>query len=223
MSEGTGACPRSGRVGTGAVARTAAAYAAHAASFLRRWGRRAYRRPPLLRDLLALVRPRAALLDLGSGAGQDARFLRAKHYRVVGLDRTRPLLLHARRRSRRLPLVLGDMRALPFRPASFDAIWAAASLIHLLKPEARRLLRTLRTFVPPGGLLAATVAQGRHVGFLRAGWIPGRYFARWKKAELARAVRRAGWTVLHLEAVTNRERKGRWLNLIAQRSGRKRD
>lgn len=201
-----------------AVARTAAAYTAHAESFLRRWGRRTYRRPPLLRDLLALVRPRATLLDLGSGAGQDARALRTRRYRVVGLDRAQPLLAYARRRSRRLPLALGDMRSLPFRPESFDAIWAAASLIHLPKPDARRLLRTLRRFVPPGGLLAVTVAQGRHTGFLRAGWIPGRYFARWEKAELARAVRRAGWTVLHLATVTNRERKGRWLNLIARRT-----
>ena len=201
-----------------AVARTAAAYAAHAESFLQRWGRRAYRRPPLLRDLLALVRPRAALLDLGSGAGQDARALRARRYRVVGLDRARPLLAHARRRSRRLPLALGDMRSLPFRPASFDAIWAAASLIHLPKPDARRLLRTLRRFVLPGGLLAATVAQGRRAGFLRAGWIPGRYFARWQKAELERAVRQAGWTVVRLDAVVGRERKGRWLNLIARRA-----
>ncbi len=169
-----------------------------------------------MRDLLALVRPRAALLDLGSGAGQDARYLRAKHYRVVGLDCARPLLLYARRRSPRLPLVLGDMRSLPFRPASFDAIWAAASLIHLPKPAVRRLLRTLRRLVPPGGLLAATVAQGRRAGFLRAGWIPGRYFARWEKAELARAVERTGWTVVRLDTVVGRERKGRWLNLMAR-------
>jgi len=49
------------------------------------------------------------------------------------------------------------------------------------------------------------------------GWLPGRYFARWRKDELARAVRRAGWKILELKVVTNRERKGRWLNLLAQR------
>jgi SAM-dependent methyltransferase len=138
---------------------------------------------------------------------------------VVGLDLTWPLLAYARRHSRRVPLVQGDMRALPFRPGAFAAIWAAASLIHLPKPAARRLLRALRTMVPRGGLLAVTVAQGRHAGFLRTGWIPGRYFARWKKAELARAVTRAGWDVMQLLVVSDCERKGRWLNLIAQRRG----
>ena len=202
-----------------AAVRSTAAYAARADAFIRRWGRRANRCPALLRELLALAGPRAALLDLGCGAGQDGRFLFAKRHHVVGLDLTWPLLAYARRRNRRVPLIHGDMRALPFRPGAFDAIWAAASLIHLPKPAARRLLRALRTMVPRGGLLAATVAHGRHAGFLRTGWIPGRYFARWQKAELERAVRRAGWDVMQLLVVSDRERKGRWLNLIARRRG----
>jgi SAM-dependent methyltransferase len=207
------------------VSRTAEAYAAQAEAFLRRWGRRANRCPALLREVLLLAGPRAALLDLGCGAGQDARFLLARRHHavghvvghVIGLDRARPLLAYARRRSSRLPLVQGDMRDLPFRPGSFDVIWAAASLIHLTKPAVRRLLRTLRAQVSVGGLLAATVAHGRRSGFLRRGWIPGRYFARWRKAELEKAVRPAGWAVVSLETVTSRERKGRWLNLIARR------
>jgi len=204
-----------------AVAKTAAAYAAGAEAFIRRWGRRATRCPALLRDLLELAGPRAALLDLGCGAGQDTRFLFARRHHavghVVGLDRAWPLLAYVRLRSRRVPLIQGDMRTLPFRPGSFDAIWAAASLIHLPKPQTNTLFRTLRMLVPVGGLLGATVAHGRHTGFLRRGWIPGRYFARWMKAELERAVRRAGWDVLRLVTVDHRERKGRWLVLIARR------
>jgi len=200
-----------------AVARTAAAYVAGAETFIRRWDRRATTCPPLLRDLLELAGPRAALLDLGCGAGQDTRFLMTRRHHAIGVDRAWPLLAHARRRSRCVPLIQGDMRTLPFRPGSFDAIWAAASLIHLTKPAARRLLRALRVQVPVGGLLGATVAHGRRTGFLRTGWIPGRYFARWRKAELERAVSQAGWDVISLETVTGRERKGRWLALIARR------
>ena len=211
------------------VARTTAAYERQAGAFIRRWGGRTHRCPALLRELLALAGPHAALLDLGCGAGQDTRLLYARRPRtvgprvghvvghVVGLDRTWPLLAHARRHSRRVPLVQGDMRTLPFKPGSFDTVWAAASLIHLPKSGAARLLRALRAYVPVGGLLAATVAQGRRAGFLRLGWIPGRYFARWHKTELQRAVRRAGWEILTMTTVVNQERKGRWLNLIARR------
>jgi hypothetical protein len=51
----------------------------------------------------------------------------------------------------------------------------------------------------------------------RTGWMPGRYFVRWKKEELARAFRRAGWDVLLLKVVSNQERKGRWINIMARR------
>lgn len=110
------------------------------------------------------------------------------------------------------------MRRLPFKPGSFDTVWAAASLIHLPRAEASRLLRALSACVPVGGLLAATVAHGRRAGFLMRGWVPGRYFARWRKGQLERAVRKAGWAVVSLETVMGRERKGRWLNLIARRT-----
>lgn len=208
------------------VVRTTDAYERQAGAFIRRWGGRTTRCPVLLRELLDLAGPHAALLDLGCGAGQDARFLFSCRHRavgpiighVVGLDRAGALLAHARRHSRRVPLVQGDMRRLPFKPGSFDTVWAAASLIHLPRAEASRLLRTLRACVPVGGLLAATVAHGRRAGFLRRGWIPGRYCARWQKAQLERAVRRAGWAVVSLETVTGRERKGRWINVIARRT-----
>jgi hypothetical protein len=102
---------------------------------------------------------------------------------------------------------------------SFDGLWAAASLMHLPKPDARRILTDLCQLVPPDGLFAATVTYGVKSRLVTDGWLPGRYIARWKKDELAGAVRRAGWTILELRVVTNRERRGRWLNLLAQKPG----
>lgn len=207
-------------VGRKAAIRTAGAYSAQAKTFVRHWGWRSDRQPRLLRDSLRICRRDAVVLDLGSGAGQDLRSLRRKRYRVVGLDLTWPLLAYARRRSRRARLVQGDMRSLPFRNGVFDGVWAAASLIHLPKPAVRTTLRDLHGLVPPGGVLAATFVQGRNSGFLRTGWIPGRFFSRWRKAELEGAVRQAGWAIISLKTVANRERKGRWLNLLARRPAR---
>jgi SAM-dependent methyltransferase len=135
----------------------------------------------------------------------------------VAVDLSWPLLVYARRRSRRLPLVQADMRTLPFHPGAFNGAWAAASLIHLPQHTVRRTLRLLLDSVRPGGILGATLAHGRVSGFLQAGWIPGRFISRWRKAELAQAVSQAGWEILSLKTVMNRERKGRWLNLVARR------
>jgi 2-polyprenyl-3-methyl-5-hydroxy-6-metoxy-1,4-benzoquinol methylase len=100
---------------------------------------------------------------------------------------------------------------------SFDGLWAAASLMHLPKPDASRILADLCKLVRPGGLFAATVTYGVKSRLVTDGWVPGRYFARWKKDELARAVRRAGWKIIELKIITNQERKGRWLNLLAKK------
>ena len=100
---------------------------------------------------------------------------------------------------------------------SFGGLWAAASLMHLPKPAARHILTDLSRLVRPGGLFAATVTYGVKSRLVTDGWVPGSYFARWGKDELACAVRRAGWKILEIKIITNRERKGRWLNLLAQR------
>lgn len=204
---------------THVVLQTIAAYERSAADCVVRWRTRRLRRPPLLTEWLAQLPVDARLLDLGCGGGQDAGGLRQRGYRVVGVDRTNALLSAGRARYRALPLVHADFRQLPFQDLSFDGLWAAASLMHLPKPVARRVLVDLRRLVHPGGLLAATVTYGVKSGVVTDGWVPGRYFARWKKDELARAVRRAGWEVLELKMVTNCERKGRWLNLLAKRQG----
>ncbi len=196
---------------------TRLAYERHASDYIRHWSRRRYRRPRLLGDLVARLTRSAVVADLGCGPGQDVRYLRKRGYRAIGLDLLPPFLLEAKRRDNRVPLLRADLNRLPLKPGVLDGIWAAASLIHSSKLEVRRALGSWPDLVRPGGLLAATVVHGRASGIKPRGWIPGRYFSRWQKGELQRALERAGWDVLILETVTNRERKGRWLNLLAQK------
>ncbi|HEX5647423.1 MAG TPA: class I SAM-dependent methyltransferase [Nitrospira sp.] len=201
---------------THAVAQTLLTYEMDAEIFLKQWGRKKYKKPPLLVEWASVLPQPARVLDLGCGAGQDARYLTKLGHQVIGLDRTMPLLRFARRRSASVPFVLADMRTLPVRSGSLDGVWAAASLIHVPKSVARQVLRKLRDCVQPDGLLAATVTYGLRSRVKEGGWMPGRYFARWKKDELARVLARAGWQVLSLRVVSNRERKGRWINVIAR-------
>lgn len=202
---------------TNAVTQTLLTYEQDAEIFLQQWGRKKYKQPPLLKEWVKCLPQGAGVLDLGCGAGQDARYLATLGYRVIGLDRTMPLLRFAKRRAQAVPLVMADMRVLPIRLGSLDGVWAAASLMHVPKPVARQVLADLRERVQPNGLLAATVTHGWNSRIKTGGWMPGRYFARWKKEELARAFARAGWQILSLHMVCNRERKGRWINVMARR------
>ena len=122
------------------VLQTIDAYERSAKECVARWNRRRHRRPPLLVEWLQCFPTGARLLDLGCGGGKDAGDLDRRGYRVVGLDRTSALLSAGRLRYPSLPLVRADLRDLPFQTMSFDGLWAAASLIHVPKPDARRIL-----------------------------------------------------------------------------------
>jgi SAM-dependent methyltransferase len=196
---------------------TIAAYERFADEFLSRWERRRYRQPPLLRRWLAHLPKTAQILDLGCGSGQDADELRRRGHHVIGLDRTAALLAFARRQSAVLPLICADMRRLPLRGGSFDGIWAAASLIHLPKANVKTVLADLRRLTRPGGILGATFTHGMKSRILKRGWIPGRYFSRWKKGELERVFHATGWQAIEVATVTGQERKGRWVNVLARR------
>src|SRR6185295_4487395 len=125
------------------VLQTIDAYERSAKECVVRWNKRRPRRPSLLVEWLEYLPAGTRLLDLGCGGGRDAGDLDLRGYRVVGVDRTSALLSAGRRRYRSLPLVRADLRQLPFHAMSFDGLWAAASLMHLPKPEARRILADL--------------------------------------------------------------------------------
>lgn len=66
--------------------------------------------------------PPTPLLDLCCGSGHHALRFAEKGHRPVGLDYSAPLLELARARAQSLPLVRGDMRALPFREGAFRSV-----------------------------------------------------------------------------------------------------
>jgi len=82
------------------------------------------------------------ILDLACGPG----FELALFPRGVGIDSSPGMLAVARRRAVNGALVLGDVRALPFRPESFGGAFSSFALIHLTK---RSWLRPLRICAPP--------------------------------------------------------------------------
>jgi SAM-dependent methyltransferase len=198
---------------------TIQAYLSYSEDYLAEWHRRTYRIPPHLNAWIHQLPPRPQLLDLGCGPGQDSRFLRRQKFKVVGLDMTWAFLQVARKRSFRMPLVQADIERLPFYPRTFDGIWAAASLIHFPKTHSLRIFQQLHDLSKPGGLLGATLLHGKRSGVFSNQWIRGRFLSRWHKQELKRMIEKAGWEVVFLQTVVNQERKGRWLNLLARRSG----
>ena len=207
-----------GRKGESLINRTLRAYEEQAESFIDLWGVGRYRIPPLLRKFIREIPKGSLILDLGCGPAQDMRYLLRRGYTVVGIDGVWPFLSWARAKSKGNLLIQGNLQALPILPHRFEGIWAAASLIHLKKRQVKKILRGLHLDVLVGTRLGMTFTYGSRCGIVPHGWVPGRYFSRWRKPELGRMVQGTGWCIESIETVSNQERKGRWINVIARKT-----
>jgi demethylmenaquinone methyltransferase / 2-methoxy-6-polyprenyl-1,4-benzoquinol methylase len=101
----------------------------------------------------AAVRPGDRVLDACCGTGDFALAdAAAGAGHVVGLDFSEGMLDRARRKSQDVEWVEGDMLALPFEAASFDAVTVGFGVRNVDDLEAG--LRELRRVLRPGGRLA---------------------------------------------------------------------
>jgi demethylmenaquinone methyltransferase / 2-methoxy-6-polyprenyl-1,4-benzoquinol methylase len=98
-----------------------------------------------------VVRPGDRVLDACCGTGDLALAARACGADVVGLDFSERMLDRARAKSRDIEWVQGDMLALPFEAASFDAVTVGFGVRNVDDLDAG--LRELRRVVRDGGRL----------------------------------------------------------------------
>lgn len=132
--------------------------------------------------VLALLPPSPRILDVGCGPGRDMAWFEARGALMTGIDVSAEMLARAGKRTR-ATLAQMDMRHLDFPDASYDAVWAIASLLHIAKAEAPTIVSEFRRVVKDGGVVAVAVKQG-------AGerWVQHpdgeRFFAYYEPAEL---------------------------------------
>jgi demethylmenaquinone methyltransferase/2-methoxy-6-polyprenyl-1,4-benzoquinol methylase len=100
----------------------------------------------------AAVRRGDAVLDACCGTGDLAIAARAAGGTVTGLDFSEAMLERARGKAPELEWVRGDLLALPFDGASFDAATVGFGVRNVVDLDAG--LRELRRVLRPGGRLA---------------------------------------------------------------------
>jgi demethylmenaquinone methyltransferase / 2-methoxy-6-polyprenyl-1,4-benzoquinol methylase len=103
--------------------------------------------------------PTDTVLDVATGTAAVAlELVRQKDCFVVGVDRTPEMLDEGRRRialaasARKVRLIEGDARSLPFEDGQFDALTSTYLLRYVEDPPAT--LRELARVVKPGGTIA---------------------------------------------------------------------
>jgi SAM-dependent methyltransferase len=106
----------------------------------------------LLQRLAERLRPRAAILDAGCGAGVPVTSQLAKHFNVTGVDISIAQLRLARDLVPSAELVCQDLSALGFADSSFDAICSYYAVIHVPRSLHAHILAEFHRLLAPGGL-----------------------------------------------------------------------
>lgn len=141
----------------------------------------------------------ARVLDLGCGSGAPYTAWLSERYRVLGVDISRGQLEIGRLKVPAASYVLGDMSSVAFRAASFDAIAALYSTIHVPREEQQALLERLHAFLTPGGRLFAVMGakewEGTEEDWLGMG--STMFWSHYDAKTNLSLVQQAGFRVLH--------------------------
>ena len=113
--------------------------------------------------LLERLPPGADLLDLGCGAGLPTTAHLARRFTVTGVDISPRQIERARINVPDATFINADMTEVELPASSFDAVVAFYSIVHVPRYQHAALLRSVATWLRPGGLLAAsmTITGGR--------------------------------------------------------------
>jgi SAM-dependent methyltransferase len=140
---------------------------------------------PWLGELRAHIRAGGAVLDLGCGSGLPvARDLTAAGYHVTGVDISPVQIRRARELVPRARFIRGDVAAVSFNPASFDAVVSLFALIHLPLDDQPAVLGKVATWLRPGGLFVATTGYWAWTG-TEENWLGGGAAMWWSHADVA--------------------------------------
>ena len=99
------------------------------------------------------------VLDLGCGGGRPYSEYLSARFDVVGVDISQRQLAMARGFLPDAAFLLADMASLPFGNATFGAITALYSIIHLPREEHAALFSRIRELLEPGGRVFGVMGQ----------------------------------------------------------------
>ncbi|MFH0828863.1 MAG: class I SAM-dependent methyltransferase [Candidatus Kerfeldbacteria bacterium] len=174
-------------------------------------------------ELFSLLLPTGAnILELGCGPGVEVKKLRNRGYNVHGLDISERILSVARRLNPDSPFTRGDMRKLSFEDASFDGVFAKASLLHIEKGDAPKVLSEAERILVPKGLFHVAVKKKtprQQDGFITEndyGYPYSRYFSFWTSPQLRKVLEKAGFDIVHATETKTQDKQTTWIKMIAR-------
>lgn len=148
-----------------------------------------------LSAFLALLPPRAAILELGCGAGGDTAEMLARGFHVRATDGSPEMAAVAAKRLGRPveTLLFHDLDDVE----AYDGVWANACLLHVPRDQLATVLSLIRCALKPSGVFYASYKEGetggrdmldRYYNYPSQDWLRATYAAagRWSSLSMER-------------------------------------
>lgn len=176
-----------------------------------------------LNKFLHLIPPHSRILDAACGAGRDSAFFLRHGHKPIGIDLSAELLKQAALLHPEIETKLMDLTNLQFTPNYFDAIWSAATLLHLERIEVQNVLNKYYQILKPGGICFVSVKEGsgeKDVIEERSNFQP-RKFVYYSRQEMEEYFRKAGFTIIESFTADNKTHGSKrdvvWVNIYARK------
>jgi SAM-dependent methyltransferase len=173
--------------------------------------------PEVLKDVRSLTAklPSGSLIaDIGCGPGHELRLIRQHGFQAVGLD----LSIGQLQTGQLSGVAQADMRHLPLRSRSVDAVWCQAALLHIPHAAVPTVLDEFARVVRTDGVLFLNVAEGDGEGWEVASNYRStlrRWFTFHREHTLTESLAAAGFEVYEKRHI----KTGRgWMSLHCRRS-----
>jgi cyclopropane fatty-acyl-phospholipid synthase-like methyltransferase len=171
-----------------------------------------------LQQLIAMTRPGERVLDLGCGAGVPvARELASSGRQVLGIDASPKQIDAAHRNVPTAQFRICDMVAAEFEPATFDAVAAFYSIIHVPRAEHPNLFKKIASWLRPGGLFLASLGVGDYPSKKKEWLGVEMFFSHFDAATNKMLVKNAGLGIERAELAFEDDKTARILWVIARK------
>ena len=172
-------------------------------------------------EFVSLLPKGGRVLDVGCAAGRDSKRFVQKGFRVIGIDLVDSFLKDARENVPQAKFIKMDLLNLKFPQNYFDAIWANAVLLHIMKKDVPKALKEFYKILKPRGKLHIRVKRGRGIKYRKEELSSGekRLFVCFSKDELERFVEEAGFKIIISRIFPDelRRKDVKWISLWAEK------
>lgn len=160
------------------------------------------------------------VLELGCGSGVQSKQLSELGLEVVGIDISPNMILEAKKRAPKAHFLVGDIATVRFSSASFDGMYARASLLHIPKNMIPKVFEAINKMLKDGGIFYLAVKEGKGEGEVedsRHGINIKRFFSFFVKEEIEKFLEQSGFKILEINTYVRVGGTTTWIQVIAQK------